>query len=71
MQTFDRITSYPYSTSVGKVCKAEWLNTILNIKWLTLITIQMKNKTEHNRKWLYIPDHPYRILIVGTSAPEK
>ena len=20
-----------------------------------------ENKTEHNLKWLYIPDHPYRI----------
>ena len=24
-----------------------------------------ENKTEHNPKWPYIPDHPYRILIVG------
>ena len=21
-------------------------------------------KTEHNLKWPYIPDHPYRILII-------
>ena len=26
-----------------------------------------ENKTEHNSKWLYIPDYPYRILIVGGS----
>ena len=26
LQTFDRITSYPYGTSVGKVCKAELLS---------------------------------------------
>ena len=26
-----------------------------------------ENKTEHNPKWLYIPDYPYRILIVGSS----
>ena len=25
-------------------------------------------KTEHNSKWLYIPDHPYRILIIGSSG---
>ena len=31
LQTFDRITSYPYGTSTGKVCKAELLNK-LNIK---------------------------------------
>ena len=24
-----------------------------------------ENKTEHNLKWSYIPDHPYRILIIG------
>ena len=26
-----------------------------------------KNK-EHNEKWSYIPDHPYRILITGGSG---
>ena len=26
LQTFDRITLYPYRTSVGKVCKAELLS---------------------------------------------
>ena len=24
-----------------------------------------ENKTEHNLKWPYIPDHPYRTLIIG------
>ena len=27
-----------------------------------------ENKTEHNWKWSYIPDHPYRILIIGGSG---
>ena len=31
LQTFDRITSYPYVTSVGKICKTE-LQEHLNIK---------------------------------------
>ena len=31
LQTFDRITSYPYGTSTGKVCKTDLLNK-LNIK---------------------------------------
>ena len=31
LQTFDRITSYPYGTSVGKACKTESLEN-LNIK---------------------------------------
>ena len=30
-----------------------------------------ENKTEHNLKWLYIPDHPYRILIIGGSGSGK
>ena len=30
-----------------------------------------ENKTEHNSRWPYIPDHPYRILIVGGSGSGK
>ena len=26
---------------------------------------------EHNEKWPYIPDHPYRILIIGGSGSGK
>ena len=26
------------------------------------------NKREHNPNWPYIPDHPYRILIIGGSG---
>ena len=26
---------------------------------------------EHNPKWPYIPDHPYRILIIGGSGSGK
>ena len=28
-------------------------------------------KTKHNKNWPYIPDHPYRILIIGGSGSEK
>ena len=27
-----------------------------------------ENKTKHNLKWPYIPDHPWRILIIGGSG---
>ena len=27
-----------------------------------------ENKTEHNLKWPFIPDHPYRILIIEGSG---
>ena len=30
-----------------------------------------ENKAEHNEKWPYIPDYPYRILIIGGSGSEK
>ena len=30
-----------------------------------------ENKKESNSKWPYIPDHPYRILIVGGSGSGK
>ena len=30
-----------------------------------------ENKTKHNLNWPYIPDHPYRILIIGGSASGK
>ena len=30
-----------------------------------------ENKTEHNKKWPYTPDHPYRILIIRGSGSGK
>ena len=30
-----------------------------------------ENKTKHNSKWPYIPDDPYRILIIGGSGSGK
>ena len=27
-----------------------------------------ENKIKHNKKWPYIPDHQYRILIIGGSG---
>ena len=26
------------------------------------------DKTEHNPKWLYIPDNPYKILVIGGTG---
>ena len=31
----------------------------------------MKIKEKHHPNWPYIPDHPYRILIIGCSGSEK
>ena len=30
-----------------------------------------ENRTEHNRNWPYIPDYPYRILLIRGSASGK
>ena len=30
-----------------------------------------ENKTQHYLKWPYIPDHPYRILIIEGSGSGK
>ena len=30
-----------------------------------------ENKNKHNLDWLYIPDHPYTILIIGGSGSGK
>ena len=30
-----------------------------------------ENKINHNPNWSYIPDHPYRMLIIGSSGSGK
>ena len=30
-----------------------------------------EHKTDHDRIWPYIPDNPYRILIIGGSGSGK
>ena len=38
---------------------------------INLDKIVNNNNEEHNEKWPYIPDHPYRILIIGGSGSGK
>ena len=38
---------------------------------INLDSITNENNKEHNAKWPYIPDHPYRILIIGGSGSGK
>ena len=38
---------------------------------INLDSITNENNKEHNEKWPYIPDHPYRILITGDSGSGK
>ena len=39
-------------------------------KWLISMILQTKT-TKNNEKWPYIPDYPYRILIIGGSGSGK
>ena len=46
----------------------------MDIKTQKMINIDNyvnENKAEHNEKWPYIPDHPYRTIIVGGSVSGK
>ena len=38
---------------------------------INLDSIISENNEEHNEKWPYIPDQPYRILIIGGSGSGK
>ena len=38
---------------------------------INLDKIVNNNNEEHNEKWPYIPDHPYRILMIGGSRSGK
>ena len=38
---------------------------------INLDNIVNNNNEEHNEKWQYILDHPYRILIIGDSGSGK
>ena len=38
---------------------------------INLDSITNGNNKKHNKKWPYIPDHPYRILIIGGCGSGK
>ena len=38
---------------------------------INLDSITNENNKKHNEKWPYIPDHPYKILIIGGSGSGK
>ena len=38
---------------------------------INLDSIANDNNKKHNEKWPYIPDHSYRILIIGGSWSGK
>ena len=38
---------------------------------IKLDSIANKNNKKHNEKWSYIPDRPYRIIIIDDSESGK
>ena len=38
---------------------------------INLDSITNENNKKRNEKWSYIPDHPHRILIIGSSGSGK
>ena len=38
---------------------------------INLDSITNENNKKHNEKWPYIPDHQYRIIIIGGSGSGK
>ena len=38
---------------------------------INLDSITNENNKKHNEKWPYVPDHPYRIIIIGGSGSGK
>ena len=38
---------------------------------INLNSITNENNKEHNEKWPFIPDHPYRIIIIDGSGSGK
>ena len=51
------------------VIKRKFFEIVYNI-WVRL-NITNENNKEHNKKWPYVPDDPYRMLITGGSGLGK
>ena len=43
----------------------------MHYKIINLVKIANKNNKKHNENFPYIPDHPYRIIIIGGSGSGK
>ena len=43
----------------------------MHYKIINLDSIKNENNKEHNKKWPYIPDHQYRIMIISGSGSGK
>ena len=65
------IQTYAYGQSkylLSEKQEIKWSNIIKRYKkMINFDDVIKEKKKEHNPYWLQIPDHPYRILIIGGS----
>ena len=74
MQSIDSIETYAYGTSKDLVSKKEEIkcnNIIIQWEMINFDDVTTENIKEHNINWHQIPDHLYRILIIGGSGSGK
>ena len=75
MQSFDQIETYAYGTIKDLVSEKEEIKCSNIIKQYKKIInsddVTKENIKEHNPNWPEIPDHSYRILIIGGSGSGK
>ena len=63
--------NYIKNNTKGKHVKKRSVRIPKIYKMINFDVCSNKNKIERNSKWPYIPDHSYRILIVGGSGSGK
>ena len=73
LQIFDKITTYSYGTNAFKLCESKMIS---KIQMVNFDDYANENKPpqelrSHDLKWLFISDHPHRILIIGGTVSGK
>ena len=73
IQLIDLIETYAYETSKDLVSEKEdnMLNITKQYKMTNFDDVVKERIEEANPNWSQIPDHPYRVLIIGGSGSGK
>ena len=71
LQAFDGIETHTYGITNMMLKVFETKENVLKIQMINFDDYVSENKTEHNKNWPYVPDHPYRISIIGGSGSGK
>ena len=65
------VIKWKYSTTSGWDLTFLTVVIILHCKTINLDSITNKDNKKHNGKWLFIPDHSHKIVIIEDSGPGK